>query len=79
MTWLVWRQQAYAAAAALAALAVLLLFTGLQMASQYHSALTSRTASHACGSLAQTLTLGTPVLFTLVTLTLVVPCLLEVF
>jgi hypothetical protein len=76
MTWLVWRQKAYAAAAALA---VLLLFTGLQMASQYHSALTSRTASHACGSLAQTLTLGTPVLFTLVTLTLVVPCLLEVF
>ena len=82
MTWLAWRQhrgQVYVAAGALAAFAVLLLFTGLPMASQYHSALTSCTASHACGSLAQTLALGTPVLFTLVTLTLVVPCLLGVF
>jgi hypothetical protein len=82
MTWLVWRQhrnQAYFAAAALAAFAVLLLVTGLQMASQYHSALASCTASNTCGNLANTLTLGTPVLFTLVTLTLVVPCLLGVF
>ncbi len=82
MTWLVWRQhrnQAYLAAGALAAFAVLLLVTGRQMASQYHSALISCAASHACGNLADTLTLGSPVLFPLVTLTLVVPCLLGVF
>jgi hypothetical protein len=82
MTWLVWRQhrnQAYIAAAALAAFAVLLLVTGRQMASQYQSALTSCAASHTCANLANTLTLGTPVLSLLVTLTVVVPCLLGVF
>ena len=82
MTWLVWRQhrnQAYFAATALALFAVLLLATGRQMASQYHSALTSCAAGHSCGNLANTLSLGTPVLFLLVTLTLVVPCLLGLF
>jgi hypothetical protein len=82
MTWLVWRQhrnQAYFAAAALAALAVLLLVTGRQMASQYQSALTKCAASHGCGNLANTLILGTPVLSLLVTLTVVAPCLLGVF
>ncbi|MBO0816374.1 MAG: hypothetical protein J2P30_14685 [Actinobacteria bacterium] len=82
MTWLVWRQhrnQAYFAAAALAVFAVLLLVTGRQMASQYHAALTSCAASNACGNLANTLALGTPLLFFLVTLTVVVPCLLGVF
>ncbi len=82
MTWLVWRQhrnQAYIAAAALAAFAVLLLVTGRQMASQYQSALTACTASHTCGNLANTLILGTPVVSLLVTLTVVVPCLLGVF
>ena len=83
MTWLVWRQhrhQAYLAAVALAALAVLLLVTGRQMASQYHSALISCAASHSCGNLANTLTLGTgPALAVLITLTVVVPCLLGVF
>ncbi|MGH3304029.1 MAG: hypothetical protein ACRDOK_20600 [Streptosporangiaceae bacterium] len=82
MTWLVWRQhrnQAYRAAAALAAFAVLMVVTGRLMASQYQSALTSCAASHACGNLANTLVLGTPVLFLLVTATVVVPCLLGVF
>jgi len=82
MTWLVWRQhrnQAYFAAAALAALAALLLVTGLQMASQYHSALLSCAASHTCGDLASTLSLGSPVLVTVVTLTLAVPGLLGAF
>ncbi len=82
MTWLVWRQhrnQAYLAAAALAAFAILLLVTGRQMASQYQSALTSCSASHNCGNLANTLILGTPVLFLLVTLTVVAPCLLGAF
>ena len=82
MTWLVWRRQriqAYLAAAALAAVAVLLLVTGRQMASQYQSALTSCRAAHSCGNLANTLTLGTPLLSLLVALTVVVPCLLGVF
>jgi hypothetical protein len=82
MTWVVWRQyrnQAYCAAAALAAFAVLLLVTGRQMASQYQSALAACTPSHACGNLANTLTLGNPVVSLLVTLTVVVPCLLGVF
>ena len=82
MTWLVWRQhrnQAYFAAAALAAFAVLLLITGRQMASHYQSALTLCAASHTCGNLANTLILGTPVATFLVTLTVVVPCLLGVF
>ena len=82
MTWLVWRQhrsQAYFGAAALAVLAVLLLVTGWQMASQYHSALASCAASKTCGSLAATLSLGSPLLSTLVTLTLAVPCLLGLF
>jgi hypothetical protein len=82
MTWLVWRQhrnQAYLAVAALAAFAVVLLVTGRQMASQYQSALASCTASHACGDLANTLVLGSPVMTVLITLTVVVPCLLGVF
>ncbi len=82
MTWLVWRQhrnQAYRAAAALAVFAVFVFITGRQMASQYQSALTSCAASHTCGSLANTLILGSPVLSLLVTLTVVVPCLLGVF
>jgi hypothetical protein len=83
MTWVAWRQhrnQAYAAAAALAVFAVLLLVTGRHMASQYQSARASCAASHTCGSLAaNTLLSVPPVLFLLVTLTLVVPCLLGVF
>ena len=77
MTWLVWRQhraQFYLGVALLAALAVLLLVTGLQMASQYHSAIAACTATHSCtnqgglflGNRAVgflvIMTLGTPVL-----------------
>jgi len=82
MTWVVWRNhrnQTYVAAAALAAFAVLLLVTGRQMASQYHSALTACAASHACSNLANTLTLGNPAVSLLVTLTVAVPCLMGVF
>jgi hypothetical protein len=82
MTWLVWRQhrhQAIFGAAALAAFAVLLLITGLHMASQYHSALVSCTASKTCGNLADTLILGDkPVIF-LIPLTMAVPALLGLF
>ncbi len=82
MTWLVWRQhrnQAYFAAAALAAFAVLLLVTGHQIASQYQSAVTACVASQTCGDLANVLSLGSPVLTLLVTLTVAVPALLGVF
>lgn len=81
MTWVVWRQhrnQAYFAAAALAAFAVLMLITGLRMASQYRSALTLCAASHSCGSLA-TLDLESTGVSVVVTLTVAVPCLLGVF
>jgi hypothetical protein len=82
MTWVVWRQhrnQAYLAAAAVAAFAVLMLITGQQMASDYRSALAQCAASHSCDNLANTLTLGIPWVSVLVTLTVVVPCLLGVF
>ncbi len=82
MTWLAWRQhrnQAFFGAAALAALTVLLLITGLQMASQYHSALASCAATRTCGDLASTLSLGDGPLRVLVTLTLAVPALLGLF
>ena len=82
MTWVVWRQhrnQVYVAAAALAAFAVAVLITGLQMASQYRSALGQCSAVHRCSGLANTLALGSPWSTALVTLTVVVPCLLGVF
>jgi hypothetical protein len=82
MTWVVWRQhrnQAFFAAAALAAFAVIMLITGLQMASQYRSDLTLCAASHSCDNLAGTLNLEAPWLSAVVTLTVVVPCLLGVF
>jgi hypothetical protein len=83
MTWLVWRQhrnQAYFAAAVLAAFAVLLLVSGRQLASQYQSARALCAAAHTCANLANTLTLGSPVMFALVSLAIVVvPCLLGVF
>ena len=82
MTWVVWRQyrnQGYLAAAVLAAFAMLMLITGRQMASDYRSALSQCAASHNCGNLANTLTLGIPWVSLLVTLTVAVPCLLGVF
>jgi len=82
MTWLTWRQyraQLYIGAAALAALAVLLLITGLQMASQYHSAITVCAANHTCGNLANTLFLGSHTVGFLVILTIGVPGLLGLF
>ena len=60
MTWLLWRQyrlQAAIAAGLLAAFALLLLVTGAQMASQWHSAVSACTADHSCGSLANSLSL----------------------
>jgi hypothetical protein len=82
MTWLTWRQhrvQLYVGAAALAGLAVLLLITGLQMASQYRSALTACAANHTCGNLPNTLFLGNHTVGFLVILTIGVPGLLGLF
>jgi hypothetical protein len=82
MTWLTWRQhraQLYVGAAALAALAVLLLITGLQMASQYRSALTACAANHNCGNLPNTLFLGNHTVGFVVILTIGVPGLLGLF
>ena len=82
MTWLTWRQhraQFYLAAALLAALAVLLLITGLQMASQYHSARAVCAANHSCANLASTLFLGSHAVGFLVIMTLGAPVLVGLF
>ena len=82
MTWLVWRlhrTQLCIAAALLAALTVLLLVTGLQMASQYHSALAACGASGSCANLASTLFLGSHAVGFLVIMTLGVPALFGLF
>jgi hypothetical protein len=79
MTWLTWRQyrtQAAIAAALLAAFAALMLVTGLQVASQWHSALRTCTASHTCGGLSSTLFLGSHAVGFLVIMTLGVPAVL---
>jgi hypothetical protein len=82
MTWVVWRRHRidfYIALAALAAFAALLLITGLQMASQYHSAVASCAASKSCGNLADRLFLGSHAVGFLVIMTLGVPALLGLF
>ena len=82
MTWLVWRQhraQFYVGVALLAALAVLLLITGLQMASQYHSARAACAADHNCANLAGTLFLGSHAVGFLVIMTLGAPALVGLF
>jgi hypothetical protein len=76
MTWLLWRQyrlQAAIAAGLLAAFALLLLVTGAQMASQWHSAVSACTADHSCGSLANSLSLGNHAVYDLTIFSLAVP------
>jgi hypothetical protein len=82
MTWLVWRQhriQFLVGAALLAALAVLLVITGMQMASQYHSALVACTANRSCANLGSTLFLGSHAVGFLVIMTLGAPVLVGLF
>jgi hypothetical protein len=79
MTWLVWRQhriQFYAGAALLAAFAVAMVITGLQVASQYHSALacTATGCTHPSG-----LFVGSHVMGFLVICTLGAPILVGLF
>jgi hypothetical protein len=79
MTWVTWQQyryQAAVAAALLAALAVVLLISGLHAAAVWHSALARCAAGHSCASLAGSdLSLGSPVIATLVVATSAVPVL----
>jgi hypothetical protein len=82
VTYLLWRQhrgQAYVALAGLAVLAAVLLVTGVNMASSYHSALRTCGASGTCGSLADTLFHNDGLLFNLVALTLAAPALFGLF
>ena len=61
MTWLTWRQYRASAAigaALLAALAVLLVITGLQMAAQFHTAVGPCLAANDCRWPADNLSLG---------------------
>ncbi|HET7015395.1 MAG TPA: hypothetical protein VFI65_15870 [Streptosporangiaceae bacterium] len=81
MTWVTWRMHrtpVLAAAAALAAFAVLLLVTGLQISSDYHGALRTCAATRTCGDLASTLNLANPADI-LVSLSIAVPALLGMF
>jgi hypothetical protein len=61
MSWLMWRQyrvQAAIAVGLLAAFAAVLIVSGVQMASQWHSALITCTADHSCPTLVDSLSLG---------------------
>jgi hypothetical protein len=77
MTWVTWQQyryQAAFAAALLTALAVVLLITGLHAAAVWHSALAQCATDHSCASLAgSNLSLGNPIITTLVVATAAVP------
>jgi hypothetical protein len=82
MSWVMWRQHRLAAAigaAVLAAFAAAMLVTGVQVASQWHSALAECTASHTCDSMAGTLFLGSHAVGFGVILTLGVPVVLGLF
>ena len=82
MSWVVWRQYRAAAAitaALVAAFAALVVVTGVQAASQWHSALSVCTASRTCGNLSSsTLFLGSHAIGFLVIMTLGVPAVLGI-
>jgi hypothetical protein len=83
MTWVTWQQyryQAAFAAALLAALAILLLLTGLHAASVWHSALAQCAKDGSCASLVgSNLSLGSPTIGFLVVATAAVPVLPGLF
>jgi hypothetical protein len=83
MTWVTWRQYRYQgalAAALFAALAVVLLITGLHAAQVWHSALAGCAKSGSCASLAGSgLSLSSPTFLTLVVATSAVPLLPGLF
>ena len=79
LVWRLHRNQAYFAAAALAALAVILLITGINMANDYHAALASCAATQSCSDLGNELFRGDGAIMDLVDFTLVVPLLFGLF
>jgi hypothetical protein len=83
MTWVTWRQYRYQgafAAALLAALAVVLLFTGLHAAWVWHSALADCAKNNSCASLVgSNLSLASPAVASLVVFTSAVPLLPGLF
>jgi hypothetical protein len=82
MSWVLWRQHRFTAAigvALIGAFTVLMLVTGVQVASQWQSVLAGCTANHTCGSLPGTLFLGSHAIGFLVVLTLGVPAVLGLF
>jgi hypothetical protein len=81
VTWLVWRQhraQFYIGAALLAAFAVLILITGVQVANQYHTAQAACAAGHGCRHLGG-LFLGSHAVGFLIISTLGAPALVGLF
>jgi hypothetical protein len=81
MTWLVWRQhrvQVYLGAALLAAFAVLIVITGLQVENQYHAAQAACAAGHGCRHLGG-LFLGSHAVGFLIIATLGAPVLVGLF
>ncbi len=81
MTWLVWRQhraQFYVGAALLAAFAVMILITGIQVADQYHAAQVACAAGNGCRNLGG-LFFGSHVIGFMVICTLGAPVLVGLF
>ena len=81
MTWLVWRQhrvQYLVGAALLAAFAVMIVVTGVQVSDQFHSAQAACAAGHGCQQLGG-LFMGTKVVGLLVIATLGTPLLVGMF
>ena len=81
MTWLVWRQhrvQVYLGAALLAAFAILIVVTGIQVGNQYHAAQAACAAGHGCRHLGG-LFLGSHAVGFLIISTLGAPALVGLF
>ncbi len=78
LVWRLHRNQAYIALAALAALAVVLLITGIAMARNYHGFLASCAVEHDCGDASRLFT-GDGVINALVYATMAVPLLFGLF
>ena len=82
MTWLVWRQhrvQFLAGGALLAAFAVLIVITGVQVANQYHAVQAACAAGHGCQHVGGGLFMGSHVVGFLVIATLGAPALVGLF
>lgn len=76
LVWRLYRTPTAIAAVLLAAFAAFMVFTGVQVAGQWHSALAACTASHTCGNLPGSLFLGSHTVGFLIILTLGLPVVL---